>query len=1095
MIKFKARFFLISWLLFLGLPDTSNGAPHNGDKFELEQPDGSTVPVLVWGDEFYQHIETPDGYTLMRNKKSGWICYAELSADSSELIPTDSVYRYQGDSTVSDSNSKNESRFQRHLKINRSHRLSKHEKVRRFFLNEDDQSKTPAPPASSEDTSAILPLAGVTPITGNYKGLTILIDFSDKKESIPIDSIENFLNKRQYTGYDNNGSVRDYFYDVSGGKVDYQNTVVGYYRAKREKSYYDNSSTEFGLRAQELILEALNWLKNDGFDFTVFSSDSRNNILAVNILYAGSPSVGWSEGLWPHQGNLSSFSANGRYVRKYQISSIGSSLAIATFCHENGHMVFKWPDLYDYGGESYGTGQYCLMSSSGSKNPVPPCAYLRDLAGWDMVTDISNVETGVLFSHIPNSNTSFMYRNKNNSKEMFYIESIRRIGRSKTFPDSGFFIWHVDRNGSNNNEQRSSSYHYLVSLEQADNAFDLERNRNSGSKGDLYRAGYKDRFDDETAPSALWWNGSKSGMKIMNMSGVSDTMTFSVGDLPSTLYSIMITPGAHGSVSPSGKVMIASGGTMRVAVKPDSGYQIDVITINGETVAIVDTLIFDNISSDQTVTIEFGLKAALALVTPHEGEIFYAGDTVSISWRNRGVSVQGFELSYSINGGKTFASITESLSSKDSTYDWIVPEIESDSCIIKIAGLNGTSSTKSGLFAIKKRAIISIADELIDITVDKGKKINKEITVQNSGTGNLVFTATTAKQVDKVRINELSVGADAQAPDAIEIWNGGADIDLGGYQVSWEDNKETSGSYTFPKDFILKSGSFFLLQDVVTDTGANVAYMGRNVQWMFSDFLEMTVTILDPSGLGIDYVKTVGSPDMPPKGTQWLGKGIELCTSFVYRNVFIDSDSAKDWGCSGKGSLKKLNGEWQSEVTKPILTLLSLKGNAAGGRSVTLSAAIDATDLQTGIYEDELVIYHNDPVKPSPLRITCKITVKEPVSVLREANDKTNNGNNPVLLVANNPVQAGQKINLQYIPVGNERNADLYIYNSVGDCLYREKINFKGISPFNRKPSVISWLPRSSNGKQYRRETFLVRLVVRNSDGGNSVFNAKVGVR
>ncbi|MCG8697295.1 MAG: hypothetical protein MI922_04520, partial [Bacteroidales bacterium] len=57
------------------------------------QPDGSPVPVRVWGDEFYQHVESPDGHTLVRNKQSRWICYAELSVDGMALIPTDHIYR------------------------------------------------------------------------------------------------------------------------------------------------------------------------------------------------------------------------------------------------------------------------------------------------------------------------------------------------------------------------------------------------------------------------------------------------------------------------------------------------------------------------------------------------------------------------------------------------------------------------------------------------------------------------------------------------------------------------------------------------------------------------------------------------------------------------------------------------------------------------------------------------------------------------------------------------------------------------------------------------------------------------------------------
>ncbi|MDR0305255.1 MAG: hypothetical protein LBI42_00285 [Chitinispirillales bacterium] len=49
-----------------------NAAPVNGEEFSFRQPDGSQVPVRVWGDEFYVELESLDGYTLIRGS-DGWI--------------------------------------------------------------------------------------------------------------------------------------------------------------------------------------------------------------------------------------------------------------------------------------------------------------------------------------------------------------------------------------------------------------------------------------------------------------------------------------------------------------------------------------------------------------------------------------------------------------------------------------------------------------------------------------------------------------------------------------------------------------------------------------------------------------------------------------------------------------------------------------------------------------------------------------------------------------------------------------------------------------------------------------------------------------
>lgn len=63
---------------------------------------------------------------------------------------------------------------------------------------------------------------------------------------------------------------------------------------------------------------------------------------------------GWSQDLWPHAWALASpFQATAtKKLNDYQITDMGTELTIGTFCHENGHMVCDFPDLYDYGYES-----------------------------------------------------------------------------------------------------------------------------------------------------------------------------------------------------------------------------------------------------------------------------------------------------------------------------------------------------------------------------------------------------------------------------------------------------------------------------------------------------------------------------------------------------------------------------------------------------------------------------------------------------------------------------------------------------------------------------------------------------------------------
>lgn len=72
----------------------------------------------------------------------------------------------------------------------------------------------------------------------------------------------------------------------------------------------------------------------------------------------------------------------------YNYNIAGTSLgpAAGTICHENGHMLFNFPDMYGPSSgafKSYGTGAYDLMGNgSGLVPPAEISPYLSEIAGW-----------------------------------------------------------------------------------------------------------------------------------------------------------------------------------------------------------------------------------------------------------------------------------------------------------------------------------------------------------------------------------------------------------------------------------------------------------------------------------------------------------------------------------------------------------------------------------------------------------------------------------------------------------------------------------------------------------------------------------------
>ena len=482
--------------------------PYAGQEFTFYNPDGTQFQVRGWGDQFAAVFETLDGYTIVKDPDSGFYHYAVLSADGQELVPSGTPVAVSGSEQTT---------LPQHLRVPRSATRAQAQAARaesgvrpRWEVRrERRRSQRRAAGDASEEP---LPVA-----TGDYVGLVLLVQFPDVPGTITRAQVDNFCNQVGYSEFGNNGSAYDYFLAVSDGKLRYTNQVTAYYTTQHPRDYYTDPNIAFGTRARELITEALNDLKAGGFDFSGLSSDAGGFIYALSVFYAGSRVNNWSEGLWPHAWALASpFVASAtKKFSDYQITDMGNQLTLRTFCHENGHMVCDFPDLYDYGGEGAGVGNYCLMCYGGSNtNPVQVDAYLKRYAGWtSKLTTLAPAMTATVAA----GTNDFLIHAKSPT-EYFIIENRQQSSRDTALPDAGLAIWHIDELGSNNNEQMTASQHYECSLEQADSRFDLERRVNAGDVEDLFGSPTATQFGDTTSPDSKWWDGGSSGLEIESIS-------------------------------------------------------------------------------------------------------------------------------------------------------------------------------------------------------------------------------------------------------------------------------------------------------------------------------------------------------------------------------------------------------------------------------------------------------------------------------------------------------------------------------------------------------------------------------------------------
>lgn len=75
--------------------------------------------------------------------------------------------------------------------------------------------------------------------------------------------------------------------------------------------------------------------------------------------------------------------------------------------------------------------------------------------------------------------------------------------------------------------------------------------------------------------------------------------------IPATTYTITATAGANGSISPAGTVTVANGGTQSYTITPNSGYEVDDVTVGGISQGAITSYTFSNVSVNHTIDVFF----------------------------------------------------------------------------------------------------------------------------------------------------------------------------------------------------------------------------------------------------------------------------------------------------------------------------------------------------------------------------------------------------------------------------------------------------------------------------------------------------------
>ena len=117
--------------------------------------------------------------------------------------------------------------------------------------------------------------------------------------------------------------------------------------------------------------------------------------------------------------------------------------------------------------------------------------------------------------------------------------------------------------------------------------------------------------------------------------------------IPVTGYTITATAGANGSITPSGAVGVAAGGSQTFTISPSSGYVIDTLKVDGLEVTATTSYTFSDVKANHTIEVTFKQESqtpdvtAPSITTQPGNATVKVGETATFT-----IAVNGTDLTY-----------------------------------------------------------------------------------------------------------------------------------------------------------------------------------------------------------------------------------------------------------------------------------------------------------------------------------------------------------------------------------------------------------------------------------------------------------------
>lgn len=528
---------LISFLFVIGVSLSLYAVPAKPGKTKVTQPDGSTVTLVLHGDEFRHFTTTADNYTVVETpagyqyavKVSGKLVASGITAHDDEARTAEEKEFLQG--------------------VSKNLCADMTQDAQQFMARSRSMWKTPAQ-GTPEPQKARYNYE-------NFRGLVLLIEWNDKSFTRTDANafFSSMINDENYAGYNTQGtpqqwvectgSVRDYFSDNSFGLFKPTFDVVGPIKINRSCTYPQGTS-----RVSQCIIDAIQ-AANAQVDFSQYDADNNGEVDMFYIIFAGHGSNvqgNNSNYVWPHASYYPYYyvTYDGKRMGRYACSTEMTGYeghtpatldGIGTICHEFSH-VLGLPDLYDtdyeVNGQSNDPGDWSVMSGgsylNNSRTPVGYNAYERYAAGFMMPELIKEQGKDYTLGALNETNRALRINSAIN-KEYFLIENRQQTKWDTYLPGSGMLIARVDSTNAsvwnNNTVNANPDHNYFELLRATPNIYGTTI---IPSKGDPFPGiGNVTMVNNETEPSLRSWTGAATPLSLYNIKSTDGVISFTVG--------------------------------------------------------------------------------------------------------------------------------------------------------------------------------------------------------------------------------------------------------------------------------------------------------------------------------------------------------------------------------------------------------------------------------------------------------------------------------------------------------------------------------------------------------------------------------------